>query len=608
MAKSGRFGRILLCLAACGAAGLGSGLSRGEETPKPAAKPVPAPHVAQEGAAARLKQLVEAAEKAAEAEDWDRAGEKAEEAEVLMADWSTEVLRRGDISDLIARLRVVQRQMEQAEEEDEAAEGGEEASGGIVTEEVVALSPAELKAERDQVMAAERGAIFDFPIDLNDKVLTWVSIFTGRIKTKIENSLSAGSSYLPMIRQVFAEEGIPQDLAYLPLIESGYANKVKSYASAVGMWQFMPSTGRLFGLARNAWVDERRDPVKATRAAARYLRQLYQDSGDWYLALAGYNNGPGRVESGAQSIGSRNFWDLARSRYMRNQTKDYVPELCAAILVGRFPERYGLKIAQQKPYVFETVEVDRMTSLAVLARHAGTDLDELRGLNPELLRATTPPGRYTLRVPPGTSQATARALAQIPSGERLGGKPYLIRKGDTLARVAARFKVDPDDLLAANGLTRAQFRSGRRIQVPQPVTAAETVRAGAKAPVVAPKVEPPAEPLPSLPRTAPEPHPAAIETEVVKDVSPLPVQEPAGTVPQPAAKVQEREVPAKEAPEASRPARRAEARPRAHAVKRGETLYSIASRYGLDVKELRRWNRLRGNRIMAGQRLVLQKP
>ena len=146
---------------------------------------------------------------------------------------------------------------------------------------------------------------------------------------------------------------------------------------------------------------------------------------------------------------------MARSGYLRDETKQYVPKLLAAILVGRFPERYGLNVIQMPPYAYETVEVDKMTSLSVLASYAGTDVEELKDLNPELLRATTPPGRYTLRVPPGASGITNRALARIPAGQRLDFQSYVIRKTDTLAKVATRFKVSPEDLLQANNLTKS---------------------------------------------------------------------------------------------------------------------------------------------------------
>lgn len=550
----------------------------------------PAPSAHHESGVPRLKSLVQKAEDALEKEDFDTASDCADEAETLMAAWGSAVLKRSDIAALIARLQAVQRQLEIEEITEE---------GGLVGfDEDINLTPDQLRAEREHVLAAGGAGVFDFPIDLNDKVLLWVNVFTGRIKAKIEASLSRGSSYLPMIRQIFEEEGVPQDLAFLPLIESGYINKIKSYASAMGMWQFMPSTGRLFGLTQNAWVDERRDPTRATRAAARYLKQLYQSSGDWYLALAGYNNGPGRVESAADIIGSRNFWDIARSRHMRDQTKSYVPQFCAAVLVGRYPEKYGLKVEQQKPYAFETVEIEKPTSLATLAKYAGMDIEALKLLNPELLRGVTPPGKYQLRVPPGQALITSRALVRIPSVEQVQFRTYVIRKRDTLAKVADHFNLSQEDLLQANDLSRSQFRVGRRIQIPPPVPDSSSWQEAHREAELATRqhevllgdssrVEIPLAPVPSTPGR---------EKAAPQVAIPAP-----GRADLPKVKIPKAPVVAESAKASPRQSLRF------HVVKPGETIYSIASRYGVDIRDLKKLNGVRGSSIFAGQKLKIHK-
>lgn len=310
------------------------------------------------------------------------------------------------------------------------------------------------------------GALYDFPIDLNNKVISWFCQFTTQKRHFMENTLSRASQYLPMVHQIFAEEHVPKDLAYLAVIESGFLNSASSCAKAVGMWQFMRSTGKNYGLTANAWVEERRDPVKATRAAAKYLKQLYKISGDWYLALVGYNAGPRAFERAILNLGTRNFWDMHRSRWLRNQTKDYVPELCAAILIGRFPEQYGFKIEKLAPYTYDTIEVDRMTSLPVLARYSNIDIDKLKRLNPELIRNTTPPGRYLLRVPSGMGKDVTHILTQIPDDQRSNFMFYNIKKRDTLAKVATKFNISTDDLLKINNISKSEFRPGNLIQVP----------------------------------------------------------------------------------------------------------------------------------------------
>jgi membrane-bound lytic murein transglycosylase D len=623
----------------------------------------------------RLRTLVEAAERALDAEDEDAAGARADEADVLTADWPPELLRRPEVQALLQRLKEVQDQL--AAEEAEAGTVPEAEPGLKAGEEVVALSGTELRAELERVRAAEQGATYDFPIDLNDKVLTWVSLFTTTKRGFMEGALSRASVYMPMIRQVFAEEGVPSDLAYLAVIESGFRNEAKSRAKAVGMWQFIRSTGRIYGLTGNAWVEERRDPVKATRAAARYLKRLYEISGDWYLAASGYNAGPLTLERAIQNIGTRNFWDLARSRWLRTETKNYVPELCAAILVGRNPERYGLRVPTLPPYAYETATVPSMTSLSVLARCAGTDSATLKALNPELLRGSTPPGAYPLRVPPGKAGECLRQLAKMPAGKRLDFQHYTIRKGDTLAKVAKRFKLAPDDLLDANDLTAKQFKPGKRLLVPPAPALALDDRD------LAPKVERvkllgdrPLDPLPALPAVegspaaapageaptaqvpaqAPAPSPAprttpesAIQKPGATLPPPTPIQAPQEkpTAPAPAVRGSEtggegtlyrarpgdtlakiaraRKLPLGQLmrlnPEATKalhpgdmvrlpgsvgsaPAP-APGQARIHVVQRGETLAAIGRKYGLDPKDLKVWNRMKGDRIQAGQRLRL---
>lgn len=607
------------------------------------------PHVPESDASrlGRLRVLVEAAERALEADDEEAAGARAEEADVLVADWSPELLKSPGAQALLQRLKEVQDQLAAAEPQEEP--------GLKAPEEVISISGEELRTELEKVRIAEQGATYDFPIDLNDKVLTWVSLFTTTKRGFMENALGRASMYMPMVRQVFAEEGVPQDLAYLALIESGFRNEAKSRAKAVGMWQFIRSTGRIYGLTANAWVEERRDPVKATRAAARYLKRLHEISGDWYLAVSGYNAGPLTLERAIQNLGTRNFWDLARSRWLRTETKNYVPELCAAILVGRNPERYGLRIQPLMPYVYETVTVPSMTSLTVLARCAGTDASTLKALNPELLRGSTPPGGYVLRVPPGKAMDCLRQLAHMPAGKRLDFQRYTVRKGDTLARVARRFKLSPEDLLAANDLSAKQFKAGRRLLVPPPSALAVDERD------LSPKARvKPLEPLPPVPAEAPAPAPPAGPSAPAAPVASAPAEAAPAvptSVPAPQPEMTPAPAPApvpREAsgntyrarpgdtlakiararnlplgqllrlnPEAAKalhpgdavrlpgpasaadPAERTVGTPRTHVVQRGETLAAIGRKYGLDPRDLKSWNRMKGDRIQAGQRLRL---
>jgi membrane-bound lytic murein transglycosylase D len=581
--------RVCLLLVA-----LGTGLSG----PR-AAEPFQATQ-APEAGVTRLRTLVEAAEKALQLEDRKTAGTRAEEADVLVADWSEALLRRADVAALLERLKTVLADLES--DMDPKDQDGLKAK-----EEIVALTGEDLRAELARVSAAEQGASYDFPIDLNDKVLTWVHLFTTSKRGFMEGSLSRGTRYLPMIRQIFAEEGVPQDLAFLAVPESGFTNKARSRAKAVGMWQFIRSTGRIFGLNTTAWVDERRDPVKAARAAARYLKRLCETRGDWYLALAGYNSGPLTVDRAVTALGTRNYWDLCRSRYLRNETKNYIPELCATILIGHNPEKYGLNVPQMPPYAYETVEVDRMTSLAVLARHAGTDVASLKELNTELLRESTPPGKYGLRVPAGTGLAMMRALADIPSSQRLDFKAYQVRKGDTLAKVAARFKVSAEDLLATNNLEKADFRVGRRLKVPPPpatpVDARDLVPSAERNRVLA---ERPLDALPAIPGRREGEASSRVEAPVVQPPAAPPVAKLAESAPVALPSAQRPLVDPPPAAPKSAAARPAAAK--VHVVRSGETLFAVATQHGVSVKDLQKWNRLRTSRIGIGQKLRLQAP
>jgi membrane-bound lytic murein transglycosylase D len=614
--------------------------------------PAPAPPETDASRIARLKALVEETSQAVAAEDFAAASDRLDDVDVLTADWSAALLGKPEVQTLLQQVQDLASQIPDQE-------GGGTGDGLKEPAEVLTLSGEDLRAELNRVRTAERDTSYDFPIDLNDKVLTWVNLFTTVKKGFIENALGRASEYLPLIRQVFSEEGIPQDLAYLAVIESGFRNEAKSRARALGMWQFIRSTGRLYGLASNRWVEERRDPVKATRAAARYLKRLYQDTGDWYLAVSSYNAGPLSLERASENIGTRNFWDLARSPWLRNETKNYVPELCAAILVGRHPDRYGIQVQPLPPFTFETVEVHSRTSLATIARLAGTDTATLRNLNPELLRGFTPPGAYTVRVPAGKGLLCSRALAREGVGKPVRERIYRIRRGDSLIGVARRFKVDAEDLLAENDISRKQFRPGRRLRIPE----AEPVSDGAR-----PK---PLPALPYLPGADVASFPQARNTAAVPPVvnpAPLRVPEPATAdataplVPPPAPepvhvqapppppvqretrRPEPREVRARPGdtlarlarahgvplgelirlnPEAARRlhpgdlvrlpgaaeprARRGEVRPKGgiHVVRRGETLDTIAREHHLEVSEHRRWNHLKGSRIRAGQRLRL---
>jgi membrane-bound lytic murein transglycosylase D len=289
-----------------------------------------------------------------------------------------------------------------------------------------------LQETLDQEMKKwEMQKTFDMPIQVNKEVRNYIYYFSTDKKEIFGRYLSRSTRYLPMIKKVFAEYGLPEDLAYLAMIESGYTNKARSSANAVGMWQFMKGTGVRYGLTVDSAVDERRDPEKATHAAAKYLLDLYKQFGSWYLAAASYNCGENRVQKEInRNADMKNFWELSNNYCLPNETKNYVPQMIAATIIAKNPGKYGFKnIPYQQPLKYETIKMTESTSLQAAAVAATTNYEEISALNPELLRDATPGGAYLLKIPPGKKEAFNKnimmARAQFPAWS---GRAYAARE------------------------------------------------------------------------------------------------------------------------------------------------------------------------------------
>ena len=274
------------------------------------------------------------------------------------------------------------------------------------------------KAVKDDLAATEH----DVPIPQNDRVLAYVELFQGRLRDYIQESLTRGSKYLPMIQGVFKEDGLPLDLAYIPVIESGFKTNALSRASAKGPWQFMRATATEQGLKTDWYIDERSDPEKATIAAAKYLKLLHDMfDRDWHLVLAAYNGGLGRLQRAMKRSGESDFWSLSSSsRYLPKETREYVPLILAAIIVAKNPAQYGFEISAEDPLQFETVTVPRAVDLRRVAEWTGHSIDEIQSLNPELRRWTTPVrSEYELKVPVGTAEKLRTRIASAAPGRAL---------------------------------------------------------------------------------------------------------------------------------------------------------------------------------------------
>ncbi len=305
-----------------------------------------------------------------------------------------------------------------------------------------------------------------------DRVAHYVQMFSGPARERIAARLDVGSRYEPMIRARMKAGGLPEDMYYLALIESGFNNNAYSRAAAVGMWQFMTSTARDMGMRVDWWVDERRDPVKSTGAAVRFIKGMKDQFGSLYLAAAAYNGGPGRVARGLaryaddleNSQGEDAFFVLAEKDYLRNETREYVPQLIAAALIAKEPEKYGMTLHPEPAFSYDSVLVPPATPLAAIAKVTGSSVADLRELNPQILRGMTPPRvSYMMRIPVGTAEGFATRLDSLPNDDRVGLKHVESKKGDTVDRLAERSHISSRTLNAFNPNLRRLHPSGKLV-------------------------------------------------------------------------------------------------------------------------------------------------
>jgi membrane-bound lytic murein transglycosylase D len=327
-----------------------------------------------------------------------------------------------------------------------------------------------------------------YPVEINQAVERHLERYqSDGLRPIVGRWLDRSSRFLEMMQEVFRKKGIPEELAFMAMVESGFSPVAVSRAGAKGLWQFMERTGRRYGLRVDRWVDERLDPEKSTLAAAEHLKDLHSMFGDWFLAQAAYNAGALRVARAVARSRSNDFWTIARSPWLREETKQFVPQIQAAMLIAREPERYGFQVTPEEPLAYEVVPVDFSASLERLALLAGLPPAALRELNTALRRGVTPPGKsYPLRVPPGSAPAVGDAIEQlrqekartparvVARGARGGRAPagvYIVRPGDTLSHIATRHRLPLNELARLNDLDLgAPIFPGDRIRV-TPATA-----------------------------------------------------------------------------------------------------------------------------------------
>jgi peptidoglycan lytic transglycosylase D len=308
----------------------------------------------------------------------------------------------------------------------------------------------------------------DLPLMLNDTVAGYINYFSSRGRSTLENALARSGQYHDMISRVLKEEGVPQDLIYLAQAESGFRPLALSHAGARGMWQFMSSRAKGYGLERTWWVDERQDPEKATRAAARHLKDLYNQFGDWYLAMAAYNSGPGTVQSAVKRTGYADFWELYRRNVLPKETRNYVPIILAVTIMAKNPEQYGLEhIEAAKPLQSDSVKINYPVDLRLVAECVDASATDLQALNPSLLRMTTPKDReFELHLPAGTKQQYETAIAAIPADMRVWWRYHKVQEGDTLASIARNYRTTAKAIAQANELGESGLEAESKLIIP----------------------------------------------------------------------------------------------------------------------------------------------
>lgn len=460
------------------------------------------------------------------------------------------------------------------------------------------VSPSTL--EKDKNIVAEGFPGFDIPMVLNAQVVAYVEYFSHPHKEFFAASLARSGRYVEIFQSVFEEAGIPKDLVFMAHVESAFKTTAYSRSRAKGIFQFIAGTGRRYGLRIDSWVDERSDPQKSAHAAAAYLKDLHEMFGDWYLALAAYNAGEGKIQRSLAQTRKSDFWSLASTRSLRAETRNYVPAILAATLIAKQPQKFGFDVDPEPPFTSDVVTIEGQTDLRVLARLADVDLETLRQMNPQLRRGVTPPGGSTdVHVPAGLGAAVAQAYAALPAADRLVLARHQVAKGESLFAIAQRYGVTSAAISSANRLGKnPSMRPGQELIIPAVVArppefdgvrtsgGAYRVRRGDTLSSIARRY-----------RTTPTVIAAANGIRVRSQLSVGQRLTVPGRRSSPRAPV------ATASAELDSPA----ARPVVHTVRRGETLYRIADHYQVTVDQICALNRINADGVLyPGTRLKIR--
>ena len=468
------------------------------------------------------------------------------------------------------------------------------------------------------------------PITINDDVRRWIDIFQTRYHKKFALWLGRSGRYIPMMREVLAHYGLPEDLVYLAMIESGFSCQARSRAQAVGPWQFIRSTGQRYGLKIDSWVDERRDPIKASHAASRYLMDLYQEFGTWYLACAGYNAGEGKIRKALKYHNADNFWDIAnpttkRRSYIKPETRNYVPKMIAAAIIAKDPARYGFQgIEYEKPLAFDTTRVKIPVDLKLVAREMGVSYTTLRDLNPELHYPTTPQNGkpYELRLPVGGSRIFVTNIARFKAKPIQTFLAHKLRPGENPGSVARKYGISVNQLMSYNKITNPRkLRAGRVLKIPvrgyaqAGIKASEEVQEAKKS---APRVSTERAVAGRSHRVRAGENLWSISRKYNVDLKRLMAYNSMGSrsrlkvgqvldIPSSSNSGRADKVVSSRTSETrSKSSRSAGSTSLVHVVKSGENLWGISRKYNISQKKLMVWNNITNHRqLQIGQRLVV---
>ena len=458
---------------------------------------------------------------------------------------------------------------------------------------------------------------YDFPIIINKQVEFYLDFFAKKHRNSFRRWLERSGRYVPLIQEHLRQAGLPLDLAYLPMIESGYMPMAYSRAKAAGPWQFIRSTGHHYGLTINRYVDERRDVEKATLAAIAFLSELHERFQSWELSVAAYNAGAGKIGNGLKKYKTNDFWELASKRYLKLETKRYVPKLMAAIIISRQPEKYGFTdIQYDQPLNYETVDVPRWTSLEAVSAACSADLKELRSLNCELRKNFTPPdqSRYALKVPAGMKSVVEKNLSKVHATVTTSYKTHIVAARDTLTRICRTYNINKTTLLKVNDLRTARLTPGQRLRIPYQATnyvlldkkllpgetpsgsnlVLHTIRPGESISGIARQYHVPPRMIASW-NGLKNLHRIRAGQQLA-----LYLQDSNTESPVIIARAEKKQVDRTSSPPRSQPVY--------YHVRQGDSLWSIARRHQLSPKQIRRWNNLKTNLIHPGTRLLLQAP